>query len=316
MAVRDVLRYPHPALKQAARPLDDAERDEARRVAGDLVDTMLAHPGCVGLAAPQLGELVRVVVVDLSEHPKAEGANHGRLVLVNPVVVRAAGAHVAREGCLSIPHLTANVRRATEIAVEARTPEGKAVSLESIDFEARCLLHEVDHLDGVLFLDRVDSLGADVFRRKRFQRPEASADEPPESRPAGKAVLRVTARVNQAFADRDLSALAGLLTEDVELHAPADLPDAGPFHGPADATAFLAAFRESWEECRVDVEAVLAADESRAVARLRLSARGSDSGLQAFGALVGAFWLRDGRVERLELGRDADDALARAGLAP
>jgi peptide deformylase len=315
MAVRDILRYPHPALKQVARPLGDAEGAEARRVAGDLVDTMLAHPGCVGLAATQLGELVRVVVVDLSEHPKAAGANHGRLVLVNPVVVHAAGAHVAREGCLSIPHLTANVRRATEIAVEARTPEGDAVSVASTDFEARCLLHELDHLDGILFLDRVDSLGADVFRRKRFQRPEAGGDESPEAQPGGRAVLRVTRRVNQAFADRDLGALAGLLTDDVELRPPADLPDPGPFHGPEDVTAFLAAFREAWEECRVDVEAVLAADESRAVARLRLSARGSGSGIQAFGALVGAFWLRDGRVERVELGRDADDALARAGLA-
>src|SRR5207244_2922084 len=97
MAVRDVLRYPHRALKSVARPVAS---EEAVAVADDLLDTMAAHPGCVGLAAPQLGELVRVVVVDVSEHPKAETSN-GRLVLVNPVVVRSAGAHVAREGCLS-----------------------------------------------------------------------------------------------------------------------------------------------------------------------------------------------------------------------
>ena len=76
---------------------------------------------------------------------------------------------MAREGCLSIPELTANVRRATEISLEAVTPEGEPVAIDSSGFEARCLLHEIDHLDGLLFLDRVDSLTDDVFRRK--QRP-------------------------------------------------------------------------------------------------------------------------------------------------
>jgi peptide deformylase len=122
---------------------------------------------CVGIAAPQIDELVRIVVVDCSEHPKAK-RNNGLLVLVNPEVVRSSGAEVAREGCLSIPDLTANVRRATEIAVEAATPVGERVSIESVGFEARCLLHEIDHLDGVLFLDRVDSLTADVFQRKKY----------------------------------------------------------------------------------------------------------------------------------------------------
>jgi peptide deformylase len=133
-------------------------------VAADLLDTMRAHPGCVGLAAPQLGEPVRIVVVDVSEHPKAPPSQHGELVLVNPAVTRREGAHVAREGCLSIPHLTANVRRATHITVVAGELE-----IEADDFEARCLLHEIDHLDGVLFLDRVDSLATDVFRRKTYR---------------------------------------------------------------------------------------------------------------------------------------------------
>ena len=108
-----------------------------------------------------------MIAVDVSEHPKATTA-HGELVLVNPRVVESSGAEVAREGCLSIPELTANVRRATEIAVEATRPDGSAVSLETEGFEARCLLHEIDHLDGVLFLDRVDSLATDVFRRKSY----------------------------------------------------------------------------------------------------------------------------------------------------
>ena len=138
-------------------------------MAGDLLDTMRSFPGCVGIAAPQIGELVRLVAVDVSEHPKAPASVHGELVLVDPVVTGAAGAKVAREGCLSIPHLTANVRRATEIAVSARTPAGEAVEIEAEGFEARCLLHEIDHLDGLLFLDRVDSLATDVFRRQTYR---------------------------------------------------------------------------------------------------------------------------------------------------
>ena len=130
---------------------------------------MRSFTRCVGIAAPQIDELVRMIAVDCSEHPKATAANSGLLVLVNPEVVSASGAEVAREGCLSIPDFTANVRRATRIEVRARTVEGEEVSLGSEGFEARCLLHEMDHLDGLLFLDRVDSLATDVFRRKEYR---------------------------------------------------------------------------------------------------------------------------------------------------
>jgi len=164
--VRDVLRYPHPALKRAARALGADEAAAISRVAADLRDTMRSFGHCVGLAAPQLAEEVRMVAVDVSAHPKAT-SSHGLLVLVNPRVALASGAEVAREGCLSIPELTANVRRATEIVVEATDPDGASRVVRSEGFEARCLQHELDHLDGLLFLDRVDSLTADVFRRKR-----------------------------------------------------------------------------------------------------------------------------------------------------
>jgi peptide deformylase len=165
MAVRKVLRYPHPALKQVADEVSDAE--VIARVGQDLVDTMRSFPRCSGIAAPQIGELVRMIAVDVSEHPKAT-KQHGLLVLVNPRVEQASGAEVAREGCLSIPDLTANVRRATNIVVGALDADGEPRAIETEGFEARCLLHEIDHLDGVLFLDRVDSLKTDVFRRKRY----------------------------------------------------------------------------------------------------------------------------------------------------
>jgi peptide deformylase len=167
MAPREVLLYPDPALKQVSAP---AQAGDADRVGSDLVDTMRSFPGCVGLAAPQLGELVRLVAVDVSEHPKAETSN-GLLVLANPTVISSEGGEVAREGCLSIPDLTANVRRATRIVVEHAGGE-----VECAGFEARCVLHELDHLDGILFLDRVESLVDDVFRRKRYA-PDAEKKE-------------------------------------------------------------------------------------------------------------------------------------------
>jgi peptide deformylase len=167
MAVRDVLRYPHPVLKQEARPLEPGDTETVERVGRDLLETMRSFPRCVGIAAPQVGELVRMVVVDVTDHPKAT-ACHGELVLVNPVVVSSSGAEVAREGCLSIPDLTANVRRATHAVIEGVDGAGETRSVETEGFEARCLLHEIDHLDGILFLDRVDSLATDVFQRKRY----------------------------------------------------------------------------------------------------------------------------------------------------
>ena len=159
MAVREVLVYPDRLLKQVAVPV---QADELERVSADLLDTMDSLGHCVGLAAPQLGELSRVVAVDVSEHPKAETHN-GLLVLANPRIVEATGSEVGREGCLSIPDLTANVRRATDLVVEHLGGE-----VRSSGFEARCIQHELDHLDGILFLDRVESLVDDVFRRRTY----------------------------------------------------------------------------------------------------------------------------------------------------
>jgi peptide deformylase len=162
--IREVLVHPDGRLKQVAARVEPGEA--ARRVADDLVDTMRGGPRCVGVAAPQIGELVRIVVVDCSTHPKAH-SHHGLLRLVNPAVVEASGSEIGREGCLSIPEITANVRRATAVVVEATDPDGAPLRIEAEGFEARALQHEIDHLDGVLILDRVASLDTDVFRRRR-----------------------------------------------------------------------------------------------------------------------------------------------------
>jgi peptide deformylase len=164
VAERPIVRYPDPLLKQRCAEVEPG--GELARIAADLVDTMRGLPRCVGLAAPQIGESVRVVAVDVSGHPKAESC-HGLLVLTNPSIVRAEGDELGREGCLSIPDLTANVRRATLVAVEATTPDGEPVALEADAFEARVLQHELDHLDGILFLDRIASR-QDLFRRRSY----------------------------------------------------------------------------------------------------------------------------------------------------
>lgn len=159
MPVREVLRYPHAALKQVCAP---AQGSDADRVIADLRETMGSFERCVGIAAPQIDEATRIVVVDVRGHPKAKTDN-GLLVLVNPRIVESEGSHVGREGCLSLPDLTANVRRAKRITVEHA-----GGGFESEGFEARCVQHEIDHLDGILFLDRVESLVDDLFRRKNY----------------------------------------------------------------------------------------------------------------------------------------------------
>jgi peptide deformylase len=168
VALREVLRYPHPALKRRAVALDLAAPGQLARaaaLASDLLDTMRAFPGCVGLAAPQLDEEVRVVAIDVTGHRKTSVC-HGELVLVNPRVIRQRGSEIGREGCLSIPELTANVRRAIAVTIAAQAPDGVQLEIATEGFEARCLQHELDHLDGLLFLDRVESLTDDVFRRR------------------------------------------------------------------------------------------------------------------------------------------------------
>ena len=163
MGAHPVLLYPDPALKQVAAPV---QASDVERVANELLATMRSYGRCVGIAAPQIGELVRVAVVDVSGHPKAETSS-GVLVLANPRIVLAEGSAVAREGCLSLPDVTANVRRATRVVVDHL-----GGTAECHGFEARAVQHELDHLDGVLFLDRVESLVSDVFRRQSYAESE------------------------------------------------------------------------------------------------------------------------------------------------
>lgn len=169
MPVREVVRYPDARLKAVCEPVvgEGPLEGDALALARDLFDTMDAYPGCVGIAAPQIGALVRMVAIDVTGHQRAKSC-HGRLILVNPEVVERAGNVSMREGCLSIPDFTGNVRRPERVTIEARSDQGALLRLKCDAYEARVVLHEIDHLDGLLFLDRVRK-ASDVFPRKHYQ---------------------------------------------------------------------------------------------------------------------------------------------------
>ena len=166
MAVRPVLALPDPFLQ---RPSDKVGTVDARALAlaTDLLDTMRARPACVGLAAPQIGVGLRAFVVDVTGHRRARSCS-GELVLFDPELVSAAAPELAREGCLSIPDLTGDVARVTEVVVRGLGLDGSPRVVAADAFEARALLHELDHLDGFLFLDRVASAHS-VYRRKVYR---------------------------------------------------------------------------------------------------------------------------------------------------
>ena len=165
MAVRPVVRLPERVLKERAEEVGESRDEE---LVADLVDTMRASPACVGLAAPQIGISRRAFVLDVSEHPKTT-AKHGLVVMFDPVIVETTGRKKGREGCMSVPDLTADVIRATEIVVRGTDPEGAELVIATEGFEARAFQHEIDHLDGLLILDRVASLATDVFRRQVYK---------------------------------------------------------------------------------------------------------------------------------------------------
>jgi peptide deformylase len=164
--VRPVVTYPARILKAPSVEVGEAG-PQRHALAADLVDTMYASPGCVGIAAPQLGVGVRAFVLDVSVMRRPPIGNHGLVVLFDPELVSMEGAEVRREGCLSVPDYTCDVRRATTVVVRGSTPEGEVRHLTADGFEARALQHELDHLDGLLVLDRV-AAHSDIFPRKRY----------------------------------------------------------------------------------------------------------------------------------------------------
>ena len=145
----------------------DLTSAETVQLAADLVATMRVSPGCVGLAAPQVGVAGRVFCVDVTAHPKTR-TSHGTFVLCNAEIVSATRKEKAREGCMSVPDLTGDVKRASRVLVRGHLPgTGEPVELAAVAFEARALQHEIDHCAGLLFLDRVAGAHA-VYARTTY----------------------------------------------------------------------------------------------------------------------------------------------------
>ena len=165
--ILDVVRAPHPVLAAESAPVDPLD-PEMIQLAADLIATMRVSPGCVGLAAPQVGVAAQMFSLEVSGHPKTRTC-HGVFVLCNAVVVEASRNEKAREGCMSVPDFTGDVKRATRLTVAGVLPgTTEQVTITTDAFEARALQHEIDHCNGKLFLDRVAGAHA-VYPRKTYQ---------------------------------------------------------------------------------------------------------------------------------------------------
>jgi peptide deformylase len=168
MPAQKILVYPHPILKKVSRAVDVIDA-EITGLLQDLLDTMRAGPGSVGVAAPQIGVTLRVCVVDVSASRQGKENNHGLLLMINPEITARQGSAFMREGCMSVPDYTGDVERATEITLRFTDGNGARREITASGFEAVAIQHEMDHLDGLLFLDRITSLKTGLFRRKSYK---------------------------------------------------------------------------------------------------------------------------------------------------
>jgi peptide deformylase len=147
MAILPIRMYPDPVLREPAAPVETVD-ESLKKLVADMGETMRAAPG-IGLAAPQVGVQRRVLVYALSDEEDI-------IALINPEIVERSGEQIDSEGCLSMPGISYDVPRAAQVKVRALNLDGEAVEIDAIELEARVLQHEVDHLDGVLFIDRID----------------------------------------------------------------------------------------------------------------------------------------------------------------
>jgi len=165
MAIRKIREVGDPLLRKKSRPFEVVD-DKAKQLLEDLYDTLKVTPDGVGLAAPQVGVLRRAIVIDLSmeeENPQ------GPFFLINPVIKRKSGEQVCREGCLSVPGKLGDVIRPEKVTVEALDKDGNKVKIKADGLLAVVLSHEIDHLDGVLFIDKA----TEIFDQEELEKEEA-----------------------------------------------------------------------------------------------------------------------------------------------
>lgn len=163
MAIREIRKYPDPVLRQKTGRVETLDAALLRLI-DDMVETMHAAPG-VGLAANQVGVPLQVAVIDLSSREE-KGQRHPLLVLINPEMLSQEGSVTEEEGCLSLPEYTEMVKRAAKVKVRAQDRAGKSFEMEADGLLAKALQHEIDHLNGLLFVDRLSTLKKDIFKRR------------------------------------------------------------------------------------------------------------------------------------------------------
>jgi len=170
MAIRPIVIYPDERLKVRCSPIPNVT-EEIQQLLEDMAETMYDAPG-IGLAAPQIGELLRVVVIDVGNDSEVEGdpeeQKKGRnlLKLVNPEIIARSGKTEYEEGCLSIPDVREWVKRSAEVTVQALDENGKKIRIEADGLLAICLQHEIDHIDGILFIDHLSTLKRQLLNRQ------------------------------------------------------------------------------------------------------------------------------------------------------
>lgn len=169
MAIRTILHYPDPRLRQKGLPVEHIT-PAIEKLIDDMAETMYAAPG-VGLAATQIGEPHRIFIIDIA----AEDEPSNLMVFVNPEILSAEGSCVGPEGCLSFPGVSEDIKRAEVVRVRARGRDGKTFELEADGLLAVAIQHENDHLDGMLMIDRVGMLKKRIIQRKMQKRTEATS---------------------------------------------------------------------------------------------------------------------------------------------
>jgi peptide deformylase len=173
MAILPVLQFPDPRLKRKSVAIEQVT-DEIRELAASMLETMYDEPG-IGLAAPQVGEAIRLIVVDTEW--TEEDAERAPLVLINPEIVERDGSITWTEGCLSVPDFQADVERALRVKLRALDLDGKPVEIDAEELQAVCFQHEIDHLDGILFIDRISRLKRSLYVQKRKKALRREEDE-------------------------------------------------------------------------------------------------------------------------------------------
>jgi peptide deformylase len=173
MELREVLKFPDKQLRELAAPIEKIT-DEIRALAADMLEVMYDEPG-IGLAAPQVGELIRLIVVDTEW--TSEDAERTPLVLVNPEIVERSGTIIWTEGCLSVPDFEAEVERAQSVRLHAQDLDGTDLEIDAIELQAVCFQHEIDHLNGILFIDHISRLKRSLYVKKRKKQLRLEVEE-------------------------------------------------------------------------------------------------------------------------------------------